>query len=281
MQLWVTGANGALGTILRKKADFATGREVDIGDLDALQQYAKLHPGITQIVNCAAFSLVDAAEAQREEAFAANVLGPENLALVAEEIGAHLIHLSSDYVFSGQLHRPLSEDDETEPCSYYGWTKLEGEKRVLARSPKACVLRTSWIFGGEGKNFVAKLLALLQTKEELQLTDDHWGRPTYGPDLAEAILKLVGASGLYQFANSGPATKYAFGEAMREEAARLGMPLAVRRIIPVPGSAFLTPAKRPVYSAFNTAKFEAKFGKIRPWQGALQEYLKELQYAPC
>ncbi len=275
MKLWIAGANGLLGSSLKPKADLTSCRkEADIGDLEALRAFASAYRGITHIVNCAAFSLVDFAETEREAAFRANALGPENLAAVAKEIGARLVHISTDYVFQGALRRPLNEADEAVPCNYYGFTKLEGERRVARMLPSACIIRTSWIFGRGGKNFAANLLGLLQEKEEVRLTDDHWNRPTYAPDLADAILQMLDAAGLYQFANAGAANKYEFGLAMREEALAAGIPLAVKRIVPVAGSTFPSPALRPPYSVFDTAKIERKLkGPIRPWREALREYL--------
>lgn len=281
MRLWITGANGLLGSALKQKGDLATGRaEADIGDLDALRAFASEHRGITHIVNCAAFSLVDLSETERETALRVNALGPENLAVLAKEIGARLVHISTDYVFKGDLHRPLNEKDATAPCNYYGFTKLEGERRVARMLPSACIIRTSWIFGQGGKNFVAKLLELLQEKEEIRLTDDHWNCPTYAPDLADAILQMLDVPGLYQFANGGAATKYEFGLAMKEEAEAAGFPLTIKRIVPVPGSTFPSLAKRPVYSVFDTAKIEKKLkAPIRPWREALRDYLNLVSYA--
>lgn len=277
MKLWVVGADGLLGSALKKHADLATGKkEVDISDLEALRLFAQNHPGITHIINAAAFSLVDLAETNRELAFKANVLGPENLGRLAAEIRAQMVHVSTDYVFSGDVHRPLKEEDPTEPCNYYGWTKLEGEKRLLRTHPTACIVRTSWIFGFGGKNFVSKLLQLfLETDEEIQLTNDHWNRPTSASDLTSALLNLRNASGIFHFANEGIATKYEFGSAMREEAEALGFPITAKRIAAVPGSTFLSPAKRPVYSGFDTSKVEKYLGQpIRHWREALREYLK-------
>jgi len=270
--LWITGANGLLGAALtaKCKAALQSGHEVDIGDLALVRRFVKLHPGITHIVNCAAFSMVDAAEISREEAWRANAIGPENLGIVAREIGAKYTHISTDYVFPGNVARPLTESDPVGPCNYYGETKLEGEVRALALS--ACVIRTSWIFGNGGKNFVAKMLRMLQTEKEIRLTDDQWGRATYAPDLAGAILQMLPFSGLYQYANSGVVSRYEFGMAMREEALLLGYEVVTESMIPVSAATFPSMCKRPVYSAFDTTKIE-KHLSIRPWREALREFL--------
>ena len=275
--LWITGANGLVGSALRKcKAALHTGHEVDISCREAVARFVEKHPEITQIINCAAFSQVDAAEGAREEAYKANAIGPENLALVAQEIGAQLLHISTDYVFPGNVRRLLTEEDAVGPCNYYGVTKLEGEQRALALS--ACVVRTSGIFGTGGKNFMAQLFHLLQTQKEISLTDDQWGRFTYAPDLSEALLQMGGQKGLYQYANQGVTTKAEFGMAMREEALRLGFPVVTEKIHPVPSTAFPARCKRPSYSAFDTRKIEP-FVQIRPWKEALRDFLCALRPA--
>lgn len=268
---WITGAKGLLGSALsvKCKAALHSGREVDIADLISVQTFVKRHPGITHIINAAAFSQVDAAEQSRAEAYRTNVIGPENLARTAQEIDANLIHISTDYVFPGDLKRPLTEKDPVRPCNYYGKTKFEGEQRILS---SALVIRTSWIFGAGGKNFVSKLLQMLHTQKEIQLTNDHWARPTYANDLAEAILQMSDHKGLFHYANSGVATKYEFGLAMREEALLLGWPILTKSILAVPGSTFPSPTCRPIYSAFDTAKIE-QYVPIRHWREGLKDFL--------
>lgn len=274
MNLWIPGANGLLGSaLLSKVSAFGTTRsDVDIADLKAVRSFVNQRK-FTHIVNCAAYSLVDGAESEKEKAYAANVLGPENLAIVAKESGAKLIHIGTDYVFPGNVHRPLREDDVVGPCNYYGETKLQGEQKVLQIYPEACVLRTSWIFGNGGKNFVAKLFQMIMQEDEVRLSNDQWGRPTYAPDLVNVILKLFGKAGLYQFANAGVTTKYDFGVAMVEEAKAMGLPVTAQ-IVPVSSSTFRSPCKRPVYSAFDTTKIERELHlKIRHWKEALKEFI--------
>ncbi|MBI5272411.1 MAG: dTDP-4-dehydrorhamnose reductase [Chlamydiia bacterium] len=272
-KLWVTGANGLVGSALREHATFATGhREVDITDLAQLRLFVKEHPGVTHIVNCAAIAGVDFSETHREEAFQVNAVGPENLGILSREIGTHLVHLSTDYVYPGSVHRPLKETDPVSPCNYYGETKLEGERRLQRVNPSALILRTSWVFGSGGTNFVAKLLQMLQQQEEILLTNDHWSRPTYVVDLVAAILHMRDEKGIYNFANQGVASKYEFALTMREEALAQGIPVVTKRIVPMPGSHFPSPCQRPVYSAFDTEKIEQKLF-IRSWQEALREFL--------
>lgn len=272
--LWITGCNGLLGSALRMRLtdSLGTGREVDIANLDAVRAFMNKNLKVSHIVNCAAFSQVDAAEEMRMEAFRVNAVGPENLAIVSNETGAKLIHISTDYVFPGNVKRPLKENDPVGPCSTYGKTKLEGEMRALSKG--ACVIRTSWIFGNGGKNFVCKLLKMFQNQKEIRLTDDQWGRFTYAPDLADAILKMLDRKGLYQFANAGIATRYEFGLAMREEALSMGYPIVTDAIIPVPALSFPASCERPAYSAFDTSKIETLVS-IRHWKESLRDFLCE------
>ncbi|HEY4254818.1 MAG TPA: dTDP-4-dehydrorhamnose reductase [Chlamydiales bacterium] len=271
MMLWITGAKGLVGSALAAKisGSVVSGREVDIADRAACRAFLKKHPAVTHIVNCAAFSAVDPAETLRDEAYRANALGPEVLGLCAQEAGLRLLHLSTDYVFPGTGNRPLKETDPVKPCNFYGETKLEGEQRLFSVMPTACVLRTSWIFGSGGKNFVAKLFDLLATKEKLSLVSDQTGRPTYAPDLVEVILKLLDQSGLYQFANAGATSKYEFALELQKEMNDFRC-----KIEPVPGSTFPSPAKRPLYSAFDTTKIEQLLHFTpRHWKTCLKEYI--------
>jgi dTDP-4-dehydrorhamnose reductase len=272
--LWITGSRGLLGSALCKKCEGAlkTGHELDISSLESIQGFVWENPQITHIVNCAAFSEVDAAEKEREKAFQTNVKGPENLGKIANEIQARLIHISTDYVFDGKGKKPLREEDEVGPLSYYGMTKLWGEEIALKKG--ALVIRTSWLFGNGGKSFVSKLLKMLQTQKEIRLTDDQWGRFTYAPELSDAILKMQDQKGLYQYANEGITTKYEFGLAMREEALSMGYPIKTESILPVASTYFPAPCERPAYSAFDTRKI-APFVTIRHWREALRDFLCE------
>ncbi|MDE3045911.1 MAG: dTDP-4-dehydrorhamnose reductase [Verrucomicrobiota bacterium] len=277
MKLWITGGRGLVGAALCEiapKPFVISGHEIDIADLDACRAFAKENGPITHIVNCAAFSQVDPAETQRKEAFRANAIGPEVLGFLAREIDAHFLHISTDYVFPGTGHVPLKESDAVAPCNYYGLTKLEGEKAVQSVNPKACILRTSAVFGKGGKNFIAKLFDLLQTKETLRFSNDQMTRFTYAPDLAQVILSLLNQSGLYQFANAGPATKYEFACAFRQEMERQGFPVRCKHLEPAPSSEFPAAAKRPMYTVFDTSKLEQRLHiHPRPWQTCLKEYI--------
>ncbi len=281
MKVWITGAKGLVGSYLISQQTIpfvATGREIDIAEPSQVDEFVRREKP-THIFNCAAFSAVDPAETERDAAFRSNALGPQVLGRVAKERRIKLLHLSTDYVFAGTGKQPLKETDPVAPCNYYGMTKLEGEKGLKAVYPEACILRTSWIYGSGGKNFVAKLIGLLQTKEELRLVEDQVSRPTYVPDLVHVMILMKDRSGLYQFANAGPTSKYDFALALRQEAANLGFPIRCKTILPCLSSEFSAPAKRPLYSAFDTTKIESIY-KPRHWRDTLPEYLRNHVPAP-
>jgi dTDP-4-dehydrorhamnose reductase len=281
MKVWVIGKHGLLGSALERLLGsdcVATSKEeASITDLNALFLFAKKHRGITHIINASAFSLVDLAENCREEAFLINALGPENIGHVAQEIGSSLIHISTDYVFAGDLKRPLLETDTPNPLNYYGYTKREGELRLLNVFPQACILRVSALFGIGGKNFVAKILQMLQEKEEIFLSNDQWNSPTFVEDLAFAILAILDRQGIYHFSNRGEASKFDFGMAICEYAKKRNIPILTKKCHPVPSSYFVSVCKRPVYSVFNTEKIEKILPtKIRSWKEALDSFLERI-----
>lgn len=279
MKIWVIGANGLLGSALCRRLPFPylpSGRQdADIADLNSLRFFAKEHPGITHIVNCSAYSLVDLAEKHRKEAHQVNAVGPENLGYLAQEIGAKVVHISTDYVFAGDLLRPLHEEDRVGPLNYYGETKLEGEKRLFAVLPSSCVIRSSSLFGRGGKNFIARIFQMFQEKEEILLTNDQYNSPTCVEDLSLAIISMLDASGLYHFANRGMATKFSFVSSIYNHVLQQGIATTTKRLVSVQSSSFPSLCKRPAYSVFNTEKIEKKLGyPIRNWEDALQSFLR-------
>lgn len=281
MTLWIPGGTGLLGSALKAKRQeaLATGSEVDISQRKAVQEFLDAHPEIGQILNCAAESRVDFCETEKERAFSSNALGPEILAEEAKRRGLLFCHISTDYVFPGDLPRPLLETDPTGPCNSYGATKLEGEKRVERAYPEAWIVRTSWIFGEGGKNLIARLVHWMQEETEVRLNDEQKGRPTSALDLAEALLLLLErrpSPGIYHFANHGVTNRYAFGCFLKGELERLKVPLRVQKIVAQPSSAFPAACKRPLYSAFDTAKIEQALSfRPRPWKEALSAFLEE------
>jgi len=270
----------------------ATDVEVDIGDLAAVEAQMAT-ADVTHIINCAAYTAVDAAESDELAAQRVNGDGPKHLAAVAARAGASLLHISTDYVFDGRAREPYGEDAACAPLGVYASSKRRGEIEVLEtlRDPGASrrvyVLRTSWLFGEGGGSFVATMLRLMQEREQLRVVADQWGRPTYAPDLAEAVLRLLqldpahrrpaATSGIYHFANHGATTWYEFALAILELGRQRGLRLATQVVAPITTSEYPVPAPRPGYSVLATDKIEAALGyHPRPWQEALQDYLKSV-----
>lgn len=286
MKVWLVGARGMLGTALvarleRQAAWIGTDLDVDITKRDAVLAFAERErPSL--IVNAAAYTRVDDAETHEEDARRVNADGPENLGLAAAAIGARVVHFSTDYVFDGRGTEPYVEDAPTDPAGAYGRTKLEGEVRLLAACPGAAtIVRTSWLFGENGPNFVRTMMRLIAEKDELKVVADQLGRPTYTGDLADAALALAGVakspaapSGVYHFANAGAVTWHAFTLAIREACLHARLPVKTERILPVTTAEFPRPAPRPPYSVLDTRKLERALGSTpRPFEAALAEYV--------
>ncbi len=283
MKIWIVGNQGLLGKslarlLITKGIPFVgTGKEVDISHLQALKTFVKspLGSDITHIINCAALTNVDKAEEEQENAWKINALGPENLGIIALEIHAYLIHISTDYVFDGSSQKPYTENDLCAPLNVYAKTKRAGEENLLSLYPKACIVRTSWLFGKEGKSFLSSLLSRLQTEEQLPVISDQKGRATFVDDLAQTLFHLLCHSGIYHFANQGEVSYYEIAKRVVEEARLCDIPLKCKEIIPVLSSTLKMRAKRPIYSVLCTKKIESVLGKPpRPWEETLQDYVK-------
>ena len=278
MKIWILGAGGMLGQTLQnflrdKEISFVASskEQADITnfiELDALCR--EIHP--THIFNCAAFTAVDAAETQLDLAMKINGQAPGILGKLAKKYGARLIHVSTDYVFSGRQQTPFKEGDETNPINAYGRSKLEGEKSLLREMLSACIVRTSWIYGAGGKNFISSIVGLLQTKETLQVASDQVGRPTYVTDLAEALWELKDSSGIYHFASSGQASRFEIAKQVLSYMKQNNIKVACDEILPVSARLFSTPAPRPFYSVLDTSKYEREYKTTpRHWKETLKE----------
>jgi dTDP-4-dehydrorhamnose reductase len=280
MKVWIVGSQGLVGSTLhqlcreKKIACVATSKqEADVSDLEALRRKAaEIEP--THIVNCAAYTDVDGAENNFDAAYLVNTFGAENLGLLAKEFHCKLVHLSTDYVFDGEKREPYLEQDECRPLGVYAKSKHEGELRLLEVCPKACVIRSSWLFGVKGKNFISSMLSIMQKTEVVKVVADQKGRPTYCRDLAEAVLDLLCHSGIFHFANDGELSRFEMAQDIYTEARALGIEMVCRSIVPVPSSEFPTRAKRPIYSVLHTGKVERVLGvRPRTWNETLKEYL--------
>lgn len=277
MRVLITGARGQLGRAL---VELGRGQgwqlwaydlpELDLADVGAVQEAVRTaQPEV--IFNAAAFTAVDRAEEEPEAAFTVNAKAVATLAELSDEVGALLVHVSTDYVFDGRNQRPYKEDDPPNPLSVYGKSKLAGE-RAASQARHHLIVRTSWLFG-RGWNFVEAIRKqLLNGARELQVVADQTGRPTYAEDLALALVGLVkaGASGVFHVANSGETTWAGFA---REIVAQLGFSVPVMEITTEEAG---RPAPRPRYSVLNTAKFDSLFRPLPPWQEALARYLRTM-----
>ncbi|NGX45002.1 MAG: dTDP-4-dehydrorhamnose reductase [Chlamydiae bacterium] len=287
MKVWILGAGGLLGRALVlacRKARIpyiaSTRKEVDITNLSALREMAAAHPS-THLINCAAFTDVDGAEKEPEKAYAVNATGCENLGIIAKEYSMRMVHISTDYVFSGDQETPYLETDTPAPLGVYGKSKLEGEERLQAVLPTCCIVRTSWLFGSQGKNFLSRVLHHLNAHEELHVDSDQRGRVTYCMDLAAALLDISCHSGIYHFANEGAVSRFEIARDMHRHARLRGIPLKCEDVIPAPSQAFPSGAPRPRYSVLNTEKIERVLGKkVRHWKDVIPEYLLYVEKTP-
>jgi dTDP-4-dehydrorhamnose reductase len=282
----VTGAGGMLGTdlltALTSRGEQVTGlarASLDLTDAAAVTNaVTRSRPDV--VVNCAAWTAVDAAEAAEEQALAVNGGGAANLAASCASVGARLVQVSTDYVFAGDSARPYAEDDVPAPRTAYGHTKLAGERAVLTRLPDSgYVVRTAWLYGAHGPNFVATMIKLEDQRPTVDVVDDQHGQPTWTADVARQIIALVGSGatpGIYHATSSGRTTWFGLA---REVFGLLGADPA--RVRPVPSSAMPRPAPRPAYSVLGHDGWAAAgVAPIGEWQAALRSALPELQRPP-
>jgi len=248
----------------------AMGRDdLDVTDPGACTAAAAGH-GL--IVNCAAWTKVDDAEDHEPQAFAVNAVGAANLARGAVHAGARLVHLSTDYVFDGQATIPYAAEHPPSPRSAYGRTKLAGEWAVRALCADSWVVRTAWLYGAGGPNFVATMLRLAGERDTLEVVDDQLGQPTWTGDLADLIVQLIAADppgGIYHGTSTGETTWHGLARAVFEARG-----LDPRRVRPTTTAAFPRPAPRPSYSVLSHASLEAAgITPIRDWRAALRDFL--------
>ena len=265
--------------LVKENIDFtATDIECDITNRDILREYSG-NRNIEWIINCSAYTAVDKAEDEQELAYKINATGAENIAAIANEIGASIIHMSTDYVFNGEKECPYLESDPVNPQGIYGKSKAEGEALIENVCNKYFIIRTAWLYGKNGKNFVSIMLRLFSEKEEIGVVDDQWGSPTYARDLAEAIIHIIKMNsteyGIYHFTNEGKTNWYLFAKKIYRKALKLNLVYGKCNIKPVSSVEYPTRAKRPKYSLLSKEKIKEKMKiEIADWQYALQEYLE-------
>lgn len=291
MKILITGAKGQLGSEIQRV--LKTGKSeigaidpvfknakvaaVDIEhDISNMQQVTQLVDSVKPdvIINCAAMTNVDACETDFSTAMKVNAIGPRNLAVAAERCGAKLIHISTDYVFSGDGYRPYVEWDVCNPQSIYGKSKRLGEEYALNFCSRCFVVRTAWLYGYEGKNFVKTIIKAAREKGSLMVVNDQRGNPTNANDFAHHILKLALTDeyGIYHCTGNGECTWFDFAKKIVESS---NIPCEVN---PCTTEEFPRPAKRPAYSSLENLMLKCTVGdEMRDWQTALEMYIKNLE----
>jgi dTDP-4-dehydrorhamnose reductase len=276
MRIVITGARGMLAQDLIQKFSARHDvvalpkSEMDVTS-ESLVRARMDQIGPDVILHAAAFTGVDDAETHREKSFQINAQGTRNLAVAASECRASLLYYSTDYVFPGHHSIPYQESDLPDPVNYYGFTKLQGEREILSLCPAHLIIRTSWLFGAGGENFVCTIARAAREKSELEVVEDQMGKPTWTSDLAEMSLALVedGRRGLYHVTNSGECSWFEFA---RQIVSELGLHCRVR---PVGTDRFPRPARRPNYSVLaNSALHRDGYPELRSWKKALGIFLR-------
>ncbi|MEW9936796.1 dTDP-4-dehydrorhamnose reductase [Clostridium butyricum] len=292
MRILITGCKGQLGTELQdivRKGRAEIGEvsniikeaniialdvdKLDITDLNSVKNVLNtIKPDV--VINCAAATNVDGCESDEDFTFKVNALGPRNLAMVCEEIGAKLVQVSTDYVFSGIGEKPLTEYDLTAPYSVYGKTKLLGENYVREFCSKYYIVRTAWLYGYVGHNFVYTMIRLGKEKDSINVVNDQIGNPTHANDLAYHILKLIETDeyGIYHCTGKGECSWYDFAKMIIELS---GEKCTVN---PCTSEEYKTPAKRPEYSSLDNMMLRNTVGdEMRNWQDAIKSFIENLK----
>lgn len=281
----ITGANGQLGRELQAlqafypqfQFHFFTKEDLNIADQESVDKtFESIRP--QYCINCAAYTAVDKAETDKEQALLINQIGTKNLALASVKYSVKLIHISTDYVFDGNGTSPYLENHPTDPQNIYGLSKLKGEEDCLATNPDSIIIRTAWVYSEYGNNFVKTMLRLMQSKDAINVVADQFGCPTYAADLAKATLSILGSqkwvAGIYHYSNEGIITWYDFAKAIQQYIH------SSCQVNAIPTTEFPTPAKRPAYSVLNKEKIKSTFGITIPhWEESIHICLEQLKKA--
>lgn len=283
MKVLVTGANGQLGRdvalLLKKEGHSVIASDREQMDITSQEEcnvaISSYLPEV--VIHCAAYTAVDAAETNIDGAYKVNAVGTRNVAVATEKIGAKLIYISTDYVFDGNSVIPYQEYDEMNPQSVYGKSKRAGELLVQSLSSRWFIVRTSWVYGLYGNNFVKTMLKLGQEKPKLQVVNDQKGSPTYTSDLAGFLLELMVTEmyGVYHASNSGTCTWYEFTQAIFEEAQTLGGLPIQAKLEPCTTEQFPRTAPRPRNSVMDHMSIRTNgFTDLRPWREGLRDFVR-------
>jgi dTDP-4-dehydrorhamnose reductase len=290
MRILLTGANGQVGWELSNRGR-QRGLEILALDRSALNikdpssvEKEVSQPGVFLVVNAAAYTAVDQAELEPELAFSVNRDGPAYLASACAKAGIPLIHISTDFVFDGEKRGPYHETDQVSPLNVYGKSKAAGEIAVRERLQEHIILRTAWVYGVHGNNFVKTMLRLGREREVVHVVDDQYGCPTYAADLAETILKIAAQFlddgqvqwGTYHYCGKGVTSWYGFAEAIFSVAAEYAA-LRVRQVEPISTAQYPTAARRPANSVLDCSLVERSFGIVpKPWDESLARMLEQV-----
>lgn len=291
MRVLVAGRTGQVAQSLMRGAErrsslelIAIGRpDLDLEDTSSIAEaVAGVRPDV--VVNAAAYTAVDRAEHEPVLAHRINAIAAGALARSARDVGAPIIHLSTDYVFDGRKTGEYQEDDATNPLGVYGRSKLEGEERVRAEASEHLIVRTAWVYSPFGHNFVKTMLRLAETRDSISVVDDQLGNPTAAADLAEAILNVIegwrtqpgrGTGETYHLAGNGSCSWAGFAEEIFAVSRKLDGPTAT--VVPIAGSDYPTPACRPANSRLDSGKFERTFGfAMPPWQQSVSRAVRQI-----
>jgi len=281
--IWLIGNRGMLGSevetlLIRQKRNYiTTDMEVDITDIGQLKEFAADKP-VSWIINCAGYTAVDKAEDEPALAFKINAEGPANVAQIAVKKNIKLIHISTDYVFDGAKEGAYLETDLPNPINIYGKSKLKGEKNIAETAKAYFIIRTAWLYGKNGNNFVRTMLRLFKEKSEIKIVADQWGSPTCACDLAEAIIRIIDVnpvtSGLYHFTNDGRINWHQFATEIYDFAKAGGLTGGYVRLLPIETGQYPTKAKRPVNSFLSKEKISRDFNiNLKPWKESLARFI--------
>lgn len=281
-RILVTGANGQLGQSIHEVSSnytdfeftFVTRNELDITNETLIQQYFSENQ-FDAVVNCAAYTAVDLAESDVDNARLINATATKYLAEATAQAKIPFIHISTDYVFDGTVSTPRLESDQVNPIGVYGQTKLEGEELALSINPQTIIIRTAWVYSKYAKNFVKTMLWLFKEKEEIGVINDQIGSPTNAVDLADAIAQILSKDelvyGIYNYSNEGECSWFDFASKIKE------LTSSSIKINSIPTSAYPTPAKRPAYSLLDKTKIKETYQiKIPNWEESLAKELKAM-----
>jgi dTDP-4-dehydrorhamnose reductase len=283
MKIVVIGKNGQLAHELQQldSSLICLGREdINLFDYDSMEHILVTYKP-DAIINASAYTAVDKAESEQEEAFLLNHKAVEHLTYYCEKTDCHLVHVSTDYVFSGDKGEPYLVDDPHAPLGVYGASKAAGESVIMSKiADNSCIIRTSWVYSRHGGNFVKTMLRLMAEKPELSVIDDQVGSPTSAAGLA-SICKYAAeyrVSGIHHYTDAGVASWYDFAVAIQRIGLDLGLLSKVISIYPIPTSAYPTPAKRPTYSVLSKSTLKSSFAGLQPkhWQIELESVISNL-----